>query len=168
MARHRTHHYAVTVEWTGNRGDGTAGYRTYGRDHVIRAEGKADIAGSADPAFLGEPSRWNPEDLLVASASACHKLWYLHLCADAGIRVEAYRDAATGTMAEDAQGGRFTEIVLRPNVTLAPGADRQRALDLHHEAHRLCFIANSLNVPIRCEPSLSPASDGAQPPSDAA
>ncbi len=166
MARHRTHHYAVTIDWTGNQGEGTAGYRAYGRDHVIRADGKPDIAGSADPAFLGTPTRWNPEDLLLASASACHKLCYLHLCADAGIRVVAYRDEATGTMVEDEQGGRFTEIVLRPHITLASGADQLRARDLHHEAHRLCFIANSLNVPIRCEPTIREVSKGAAAASD--
>ncbi|NYH14327.1 organic hydroperoxide reductase OsmC/OhrA [Paraburkholderia bryophila] len=102
---HGEHKYDVSVQWTGNRGSGTSGYRAYGRDHVITSGGKPAIPGSADPAFLGDAERWNPEDLLVASASACHKLWYLHLCSDAGIIVLDYRDDAEGTMLDDPQQG---------------------------------------------------------------
>ncbi|MET0320684.1 MAG: OsmC family protein [Duganella sp.] len=150
------HHYHVTVEWTGNRGSGTSGYRDYARDHVVTAGGKPPIAGSSDPAFLGDPARWNPEELLLASASACHKLWYLHLCADAGILVTAYLDHANGTMVDGARG-HFTDIVLRPRVTIAPGADRELAERLHHAAHERCYIANSVNFPISCEPVVDVA-----------
>ncbi|WP_432382689.1 OsmC family protein [Duganella sp. P38] len=143
------HHYQLTVTWTGNRGSGTSGYRDYDRDHAISAAGKPTIPGSSDPAFRGDATRWNPEELLVASASACHKLWYLHLCADAGIIVTAYEDAAAGTMHDD----RFERIVLRPRVTIAAG-DRELALQLHHVAHQKCYIANSVNFPILCEPSI--------------
>ncbi|KFD11444.1 OsmC/Ohr family protein [Serratia marcescens subsp. marcescens ATCC 13880] len=101
------HHYQVAVTWQGNLGAGTEDYRAYGRDHLIGAAGKADIAGSADPAFRGDATRWNPEDLLVASLSACHKLWYLHLCATSGISVLAYQDDAVGVMREDAARGGF-------------------------------------------------------------
>ena len=94
------HKYQTTVEWTGNHGTGTSGYRAYGREHVIWSGNKPEIPGSSDPAFLGDPSRWNPEELLLASVSACHKLWYLHLCADAGIAVLAYVDQAEGTMTD--------------------------------------------------------------------
>src|SRR4051794_21674027 len=118
----RAHRYQVTVEWTGNTGTGTAGYRTYERRHEIGAPDspKPDIPGSSDPAFRGDAARWNPEELLVASLSACHQLWYLHLCADAGVTVLAYRDHATGTMVEDPAtgGGRFVRVVLRPQVTI--------------------------------------------------
>lgn len=155
MGKHRQHHYAVSVEWTGNRGEGTANYRAYTRDHIIRSNGKPDIVGSSDPAFLGDAQRWNPEDLLIASASACHKLWYLHLCADAGICVIAYRDDASGTLTEDANGGKITKIVLRPQVTITAEGDTDRALTLHHEAHRLCYIANSLTVPVLCEANIT-------------
>lgn len=148
------HKYTVTIEWTGNRGTGTSGYRAYGRDHTIHAEGKPDIPGSSDSAFLGDAARWNPEDLLLASASACHKLWYLHLCADAGIRVEQYRDEAHGTMIDSPQGGHFTQIVLRPHVTIAAGGDAALAEKLHHDAHAQCYIANSVNFPITCEPRI--------------
>lgn len=153
MGQGRTHDYAATVRWTGNQGTGTSGYKAYSRDHDIAVPGKPVIAGSSDPAFRGDPARHNPEDLLVASVSACHMLWYLHLCATAGIAVTAYDDAASGTMAEDATGGgRFTAAILRPRITVAPGSDVARAVALHHEAHEKCFIANSVNFPVTVEP----------------
>ncbi|WP_377154615.1 OsmC family protein [Roseateles sp. UC29_93] len=153
---HREHHYHVTVTWTGNQGSGTSGYKAYRRDHAIEAPDKAPILGSSDPAFLGDRTRWNPEDLLVASTSACHKLWYLHLCAEAGIAVLAYVDEAEGTMVEG-EKGRFTQIVLRPRVTVRAGDDVELAQRLHHDAHEQCFIANSLNFPVLCEPSIQTA-----------
>ncbi|WP_414147686.1 OsmC family protein [Erwinia sp. BNK-24-b] len=149
----REHHYHVTVEWTGNKGQGTETYRTYDRQFKVTASAKADIAGSSDPAFLGDASRWNPEEMLLASTSACHKLWYLHLCAEAGICVESYCDKAEGTMTEGKQG-RFTQIVLKPQVTLRAGDDIEQAKALHHQAHEQCFIANSLNFPVLCEPEI--------------
>lgn len=154
----RTHRYDVRVTWTGNLGTGTSGYRDFSRDHEISADGKPSIPGSSDPAFRGDKTRWNPEDLLVASVSACHKLWYLHLCATAGVRVLAYRDEAVGEMVEAASGsGRFAKIVLRPAVTIAAGGDPDTAERLHHEAHEYCFIANSVNFPIECAPSIQVA-----------
>lgn len=150
---HREHTYRVSVEWTGNKGSGTSGYRAYARDFTIESQGKPAIQGSSDPAFWGDKSRWNPEDLLLASASACHKLWYLHLCADAGIAVLAYSDDAEGTMV-DGDRGHFTQIVLRPKVTIRAGDDIKLAAHLHHEAHKQCFIANSLNFPILCDPTF--------------
>ncbi len=148
------HKYAVQVTWTGNRGSGTSAYAAYGREHLITANLKPDIPGSSDPAFRGHADRWNPEDLMVAAASACHKLWYLHLCADAGIVVVAYRDEAEGTLQDDAQHGRFTEMVLRPHVHIRPGDDLEKARHLHHTAHEKCYIANSVNFPIACEPRV--------------
>ena len=150
---HREHKYPVTVTWTGNAGTGTSGYKAYRRDHAIESAGKPPIPGSSDPPFLGDKTRWNPEDLLVASTSACHKLWYLHLCAEAGIAVLAYVDEAEGTMVEG-EKGRFTQIVLRPRVTVRAGDDVELAQRLHHQAHEQCFIANSLNFPVRCEASI--------------
>lgn len=148
------HKYRVSVQWTGNKGTGTSGYRAYARDHIIRAGTKPDIPGSSDAAFLGDAARWNPEDLLLASASACHKLWYLHLCADAGIGVLAYADEAEGTMIDSPEQGRFTEIVLHPRVAIRAGDDRELAANLHHKAHEKCYVANSVNFPIRCEPTI--------------
>ncbi|CAM3478257.1 OsmC-like protein [Bordetella sputigena] len=154
---HGEHRYRVEVEWTGNRGSGTSGYAAYGRDHLIRAEGKADIAGSSDPAFRGDPTRWNPEELLLASASACHKLWYLHLCAEAAVTVLEYVDRPEGTMVDGPGAGRFTSAVLRPGVVIAAGSDAGQARQLHHSAHEKCYIANSVNFPIRCEPTITVA-----------
>ncbi len=156
---HRMHHYAVQVTWTGNRGTGTSSYAAYGRQHVISAGAKPEIAGSSDPAFRGDRERWNPEDLLVAAAAACHKLWYLHLCAEAGIAVMAYRDEAEGTMLDDAEHGHFTEIVLRPHVHIRSGDDIEKARELHHDAHERCYIANSVNFPIKCEARIEFALD---------
>ncbi len=147
---HREHHYQVSVEWTGNQGQGTESYKAYSRDYKINAGQKQEIAGSSDPAFLGNAERWNPEDLLVASVSACHKLWYLHLCAEAGIRVDTYLDRAEGTMVEGSKGC-FTQIVLNPHITIRAGDDIALAEALHHKAHALCYIANSLNFPVRCD-----------------
>jgi organic hydroperoxide reductase OsmC/OhrA len=148
------HKYSVSVQWTGNKGSGTSGYREYGRNHVIRAGNKPDILGSSDSAFLGDAARWNPEDLLIASVSACHQLWYLHLCADAGIAVLDYVDNAEGTMLDSPQLGRFSQIVLRPSVIIREGDDRGLAERLHHAAHEKCYVANSVNFPILLEPTI--------------
>jgi organic hydroperoxide reductase OsmC/OhrA len=153
----REHRYHVTVEWTGNTGAGTSSYRAYERRHEISAPDSAKpvIPGSSDPAFRGDAARWNPEELLVASLSACHQLWYLHLCADAGVVVTAYVDRAEGTMLEDAAGaGQFTRVVLRPVVTVAAGVDVERARALHHEAHARCYIARSVRFPVEHEPEI--------------
>lgn len=154
----REHRYAVELEWTGNTGAGTSAYAAYGRDHVLRHGDKPELAGSADPAFRGDPARWNPEDLMVASLSACHQLWYLALCARAGVTVTAYTDAADGRMLEAADGGgAFVEAVLRPRVTVAAGSDLDAARRLHDEAHRLCYIARSVNFPVRVEAEVAAA-----------
>ena len=158
----KQHHYDVTVTWTGNQGTGTSTYRAYARDHEITVAGKPPVPGSADPAFRGDRTRYNPEDLLVASLSGCHMLWYLHLCAVGGITVTGYVDHAAGTMAEDADGsGLFTQVTLRPEIALAPGADLAKARALHAEAHHKCFIANSVNFPVACEPSFVSAGEAA-------
>jgi organic hydroperoxide reductase OsmC/OhrA len=151
----REHRYAVTIEWTGNQGTGTSGYKAYSRAHEVRAAGKPPIPASSDPAFRGDPARYNPEELLVASLSNCHMLWYLHLCATAGIVVTGYIDQAEGTMAESPDGsGRFTGVVLKPQVTVKPGGDRAKARALHATAHAMCFIANSVNFPVTHEPTI--------------
>jgi organic hydroperoxide reductase OsmC/OhrA len=153
----RKHTYRVRVTWTGNQGAGTTSYKGYSRAHEIDAPGELSIAGSSDPKFRGDPTRWNPEELLLAAASACHKLWYLHLCAAAGIVVMAYEDDAEGLMIEEANGaGQFTSIALRPKVTLAPGANVEAAEKLHHKAHEMCFVARSLNFPVEINPTTSP------------
>lgn len=152
---HKEHLYSVNIRWTGNLGSGTSNYRAYKRDHEISAQGKLPILSSSDPAFRGDKSRHNPEDLLVASLSSCHMLSYLHLCAVAGIVVTEYQDEAKGTMVETEDGGgHFTQVTLRPAVKVASGTDTELALQLHERAHHLCFIASSVNFPVLCEPLL--------------
>ena len=151
----KEHVYNITVRWTGNRGSGTSAYSAYSRDHVIEAIDKRPLEGSSDPAFRGDASRYSPEDLLVASVSACHMLWYLHLCGEVGVIVIAYTDHADGTMKEASDGGgRMTCVTLRPEVMVEAGADLVRARSLHDEAARKCFIANSVSFPIVIEPTI--------------
>jgi len=153
----KTYDYEARITWTGNRGEGTRRYESYGRDHEISHPDKPTVPASADPDFRGDPRRYSPEDLLVASLSGCHMLWYLHLCSDAGIVVSAYEDRASGRMTVDGEGGRFREAVLRPAVMVEPGSDLEAALQLHEEAHRRCFIANSVSFAVRCEPTVEEA-----------
>lgn len=151
----KQHTYHVRIDWTGNDGDGTKTYRSYRRDHTITAAGKPPLPGSSDPAFRGDPARYNPEDLLVASLSACHMLWYLHLCAVNQVNVLAYVDNAAGEMTESADGGgAFTRVTLAPRVTIAANGDPSRARTLHDEAHHLCFIARSVNFPVDLAPEI--------------
>lgn len=149
----RQHHYQATIRWTGNKGEGTTGYRTYERSHTISIEHKTDIQCSSDSAFMGDGTKHNPEDLLVSSLSSCHMLWYLHLCADAGVVVLDYVDHATGTMTLNKDGsGRFTEVTLNPVVTVAEDSMIEKANELHRNANEYCFIANSVNFPVRHKP----------------
>ncbi len=149
----RQHSYMVTVTWTGNTGTGTSGYRDYQRSYDVSATGKTSIPGSSDPAFRGDGTRWSPEDLLVGSLAACHKLWYLHLCAEAGIVVDSYTDHAQGWMEEAPDGsGQFVKVILRPQVSVAADSDKEKACELHDQAHSLCFIARSVNFPVLCQP----------------
>ena len=161
------HTYEVRVDWTGNDGEGTKTYKGYRRDHTITAEGKPQIQGSSDPSFRGDKARYNPEELLVASLSSCHMLWYLHLCSVNHVTVRDYRDAASGVLeAGDDGSGEFVQVVLRPIVMISTGDDRARALALHNEAHRLCFIARSVRFPVDIAPEIMEAA--ALPPESSA
>ncbi len=152
----KKHKYQVTVQWTGSQGEGTKSYRTYSRDHTIHSEGKYDqILGSSDPSFLGDKSRYNPEDLFLSSLSTCHMLWYLHLCTTHNITVTDYRDQATGIMEESAQGsGKFVSVTLHPKVVITSAAHIDTAESLHAEASKMCFIANSCNFEIGHQPEI--------------
>jgi organic hydroperoxide reductase OsmC/OhrA len=146
----KKHNYKATIVWEGNEGTGTSHYTAYNRNHSINITDKVTIAGSSDPAFRGDKSKHNPEDLLLSSLSACHMLWYLHLCAEAGVIVTNYKDEATGVMEETANGGgKFTEVILHPVVTVLQEDMIEKANDLHKKAHELCFIANSVNFPVK-------------------
>lgn len=150
----KQHEYPVQVVWTGNHGSGTKTYQGYGREHEVHVAGKPVIAGSSDAAYRGDGRKHNPEDMLVAALSSCHMLWYLHLAAVAGVVVTAYVDDAIGTLLDRGNDGRFTEVVLRPRVTISVDSDPDAARRVHDDAHHACFIANSVNFPVRCEPRI--------------
>jgi len=150
-----SHHYNVQLAWTGNKGSGTSAYRAYSRDYSVSASGKPPISGSSDPAFLGDPARYNPEDMFLASIASCHMLWFLHLASSAGIVVTAYHDAASGVMKTNPDGsGEFTSVTLSPSVTITDPARVDEAKELHGKVGELCFIARSINVPIHHEATV--------------
>ncbi len=152
----KSHQYKATIEWTGNNGVGTADYRRYSRNHSIRVEGKPSLEASSDAAFRGDASRHTPEDLFVAALSSCHMLWYLHLCAVNSVVVVAYADNAEGEMIENNDGsGQFSNVTLHPHVTVADASMTEKALSLHAEANRMCFIARSVNFPVRHQTEVS-------------
>jgi len=149
----RLHDFTSRIVWTGNRGTGTSGYRAYDRNWSIEVPGRPVIHCSNDPLLGGNPDLPNPEDLLLSALSACHMLWYLHLASDAGIVVTAYEDSPVGVGETAPDGaGRFLSATLRPHARLRPGADLARAAAIHGEIHRVCFIARSVNFPVRIEP----------------
>lgn len=146
------HRYALHSEWTGNRGTGTSGYRDYDRAVTMSIDGKPDLAASSDKPFRGDSAKWNPEDLLLAALSECHLLSYLHACVSVGVVVASYTDDASGVMVEDGRGGgAFTEVVLRPRVVVAEASMITAAEAAHAQAREWCFIANSVNFPVRHE-----------------
>jgi len=147
------HDYAVSVVWEGNRGTGTSGYRDYGRQNVLVAEGPPPILASADKPFRGDPDRWNPEQLLLAALAQCHLLSYLHVAVKNGVVVTGYSDDAVGRMVQEGEGGRFESVTLRPRVRVAEASMIELAQSLHAEASRLCFIANSVAFPVGHEPT---------------
>jgi organic hydroperoxide reductase OsmC/OhrA len=150
----RSHNYKIKIQWTGNRGTGSSDYRAYDRNHIILAENKIEIPGSSDPAFRGDPTRYNPEEFLVAALSTCHMLSYLHVCVLNGVVVTNYTDNATGTMEETPDGGgHFTEVMLNPIVVVKDASMIDKANELHHKASQLCFIAKSVNFPVKHSPS---------------
>lgn len=148
----KEHKYHTTLQWTGNTGKGTESYRGYERAHRISAHGKPEIACSSDPSFRGDRTRYNPEEMFLASLSSCHMLWFLHLSSDAGIIVEEYTDSANGVMLESEDGnGRFKEVILHPHVKVKEEWMLEKVNELHEKAHHLCFIANSCNFPVSHE-----------------
>lgn len=153
----KQHNYNITIEWTGNLGKGTQDYKSYNRNHSIKGQGKYnDILASSDPAFLGDRTKYNPEDLFLSSITSCHMLWYLHLCSVNNIIVTAYSDTATGIMEESKNGsGKFTEVTLNPFVLIEDEKHIEKAHELHKEANALCFIANSCNFKIKHNPKIT-------------
>ncbi len=152
----KTHNYKSKIVWTGNLGNGTSDYTSYERSHTINVENKIPIEGSSDPAFRGDSHKHNPEDLFLSSLSSCHMLWYLHLCANAGVIILNYIDYAEGTMEETPDGGgHFTNVTLNPHVVVSSQSMIEKALNLHHDANKFCFIANSCNFKIDHKPVIT-------------
>ena len=151
----KEHAYTATVRWMGNQGEGTTNYKAYTRDYDIICDGKPVIKGSADPGYLGNAARHNPEDMLLASLSACHMLWYLHLCAVSKVVVTHYEDLAEGVMETNPDGsGAFTSATLKPRITITRESDAAMAEALHEKANAMCFIAQSVNFPIAHEAEI--------------
>ncbi|MEM8763770.1 MAG: OsmC family protein [Bacteroidota bacterium] len=153
----KEHHYNAEIKWVGNEGNGTSGYTAYNRNHTTTIQGKNHvIEGSSDPSFRGDKSRYNPEELFLSSIATCHMLWYLHLCSVHKVIVTAYEDRASATMQEDTKGsGKFTSVVLHPQVQVSDSAMLEMANALHEEANKMCFIANSCNFKIEHEPTAN-------------
>ena len=150
------HYYNIEVHWTGNEGTGTSGYRKYGRNHIVKVNGKEDILLSADPAFRGDSKCYNPEELLLTSLASCHMLWYLHFCAVEGVVVIGYVDSTTGKMIEEKSGkGKFESVTLQPSVVVQHDEMIDKAIALHQKAHEYCFIANSVNFKLTCDPQVA-------------
>ncbi|MGI6879872.1 OsmC family protein [Microbacterium sp. gxy059] len=154
------HVYRTRVTWTGNRGTGTSGYRDYARDVTVRVDGKPDLLASADRPFRGDPSRWNPEDMLLSALAECHLLSYLHACATRDVVVTAYVDDAEAAMELSGNAGRFVRAVLRPRVTVEEEGMIPAALAAHDDAHAWCFIANSVSFPVEIVPEITSARGG--------
>ena len=156
MIKSKIHRYYSSLCWTGQNGQGTTSYTAYSRNFRVEVARKPILEGSSDPSFRGDASRYNPEELFLASLSSCHMLWYLHLCADQGIVVLDYHDKAEAEMYEGGEKtqGRFTKVLLRPVVKIKAGSDALLAKELHNQAHARCFIANSCNFPVLCEASI--------------
>ena len=148
----KQHFYSTTLRWTGNTGKGTESYRVYERSFQISIAGKQIIEGSSDPSFRGDKSKYNPEEMLLASLSSCHMLWFLHFCSEASVIVLEYQDAATATLEESSDGnGKFTEVILHPQVKVKEEWMKEKLNVLHEKAHHFCFIANSVNFPVKHE-----------------
>ncbi|ADP78133.1 OsmC family protein [Pseudofrankia inefficax] len=148
-----THSYSVTCEWSGSTG---VGYDRYSRAHVGHAPPAATaVRLSSDPAFRGDPSLLNPEQLVVLAAASCQLLAFLAIAARARVDVRDYQDTGSAVMTEDGRGGgAITEITLRPRITVVTDATEERLRRLAQLAHEQCFIAASLNCPVNVSPTF--------------
>ncbi len=153
---YKEHTYQLVTEWTGNDGLGTADVKKYNRGHTVKNEGKPDLQLTTDNAGVGDKTKLNPEDLLVSAISSCHLLSYLYLCSREGVVVHAYKDHARGCMIEnELGGGSFKEVVLSPTVVVETSTMIERAEALHHAAHEICYIANSVNFEVHIRPTVT-------------
>ena len=152
----KQHEFRVAIQWTGNLGTGTSGYASYSRNHELSAPGKSTRIEGSSAVARGDHSRYNPEELLVGALSACHMMWVLHLCADAGIVITEYADAPVGEMAEHPDGsGEFTRVVLKPRMVIADVARVEEAQAMHARDHHVCCLARSMNFPVENQPTVT-------------
>lgn len=149
-----SHTFRSHLRWTGAALGPTGRDVTYSREQTVSFDGKPDIVASSAPAYGGDPALHDPENLMMASLSTCHALTYLAVCAHSGLSVIAYEDSATGVLARVERVTRFTEVTLRPKVTVAAGTDVERARALHDKAHANCFMSSSVNFPVKYEPEI--------------
>ena len=151
----KQHNYALKINWTRNIGSGTNSYKSYERSFEVSVDGKEIINGSSDSFFIGDKTKYNPEELLLASISSCHILWYLHLCAYDGIIVTSYIDNAEGIMVEnDNGGGKFEQVILKPVISVTENSMIEKAIIQHAKANKTCFTANSVNFRISHQPVI--------------
>jgi organic hydroperoxide reductase OsmC/OhrA len=149
--------YRLETVWVGAAKTTSFTYESYSREYQINIAGKTSLIASADPHFRGDSHLYNPEDLLVASLSGCHMLSYLALCSRSRIKIFAYRDNAVGKMTKRDGKIGFLEVILYPQVQIESADSLDKAIKLHQQAHRECFIANSVNFPVLNRPVVSVA-----------
>lgn len=152
----KKHDFQCKIDWCGNLGTGTSAYHEYSRDHLLNQDHKySSIQCSSDPIFRGDKTKYNPEEFFIASVASCHMLWYLHLCADRGVVVIDYQDEVSAELILNEDGsGKINNIVLKPQIKITNAKDIELAQSLHHEAHRFCFIAASVNCNIEIRSNI--------------
>ncbi len=148
------HIFKAELKWTSEQNTHQETKKIYSKSHQIKIEGKPALDVSAAKAFKGDPSLYNPEDLLLSSLVSCHMMSYLYVCSQNGIEVLEYTDNAEATLEVFPDGsGRFVAVRLYPKVKISNSDQIGLALDLHFKANQLCFIANSCNFPVLHEAS---------------
>jgi organic hydroperoxide reductase OsmC/OhrA len=141
------HHYPLQLHWTGNTLDGT-----YNRNATVTTAGKQPLAVSSAPEYVGDATRWNPEDLLGTALATCHMLTFLALCAKAKVEVVGYEDHAEAILDTVDKVTRVTQVHLRPVIRVTRGTSMAKVVELFEKAHKYCFVANS----VTCEAVLAP------------
>lgn len=149
--------YTAETHWL--RGDQDFLDKRYSRRHLLRFDGGIEVPASSSPLVVPLPfsdaAAVDPEETFVASLSSCHMLWFLSIAAGRGFVVDSYRDAATGLMAKNTNGKlAMVRVTLRPEVQFSGDRlpNRSEQVEMHHQAHEECFIANSVRSELLCEP----------------
>ncbi len=147
--------HKATINWTHTGGE--FNFNSYTRNHTWTFANGVTIEGSAAPAYKGDDSKTDPEEAFVASLASCHMLTFLALCTKAKLKVASYTDEAVGHL-EKIEGSKLaiTRVELHPKITFEGDEPTQDKLDeLHHNAHDLCFIANSVTTEVTVQPPVT-------------